>query len=65
MARWMRSLRVLLGALAVPFQKSRSNDDLRYEADILGLVSFAADLALTQPWPQLWLALVPRAALLD
>ena len=39
----------LLGSLSVPFQKTRSNDDLRYEADVLGLVRMACDLAV-EPW---------------
>ena len=37
----------LLASLAVPFQKSRSNDATRYEAEVLGIVSLASELALT------------------
>ena len=37
----------LLASLSVPFQKSRSNDDIRFEADVLSLVRQAADLAVS------------------
>ena len=37
----------LLTSLSVPFQKSRSNDDIRFEADVLSLVRQAADLAVS------------------
>ena len=39
----------LLSALSTPFLKSRSNDDVRYEDDVLGLVTTGCELAVSAP----------------